>query len=244
MNPKTQAKPRKDIYYVAVDVDLVALDTLTPWLEHYGLTLEDMPKPKEGELWTDYSKVIAEHPKAKPSDKYHRPHDFWRDGSIYREAQPTSGFKEFLQALKTFVEDNSDKEVRFFFCSTCIPSHKTEKEFSVNCHYGDIVTGGFVDTSCKYLVDFDLLIDDSVLQGLSAIEAGKRVLLSPGPGVNLDEIALGSPFETAIGHMTVLGDDKQHNSYGTWYPWFNCLRSEYKQEILAEITGFETGADE
>ncbi len=185
MIPNTTAIARDKVYYVAVDIDLVALDTLTPWLAHYGLTVDDV-KPTEGKIWTDIVSVIEE--KAEPSSVYERPYDYWCDGSIYENAHPHRDFMKFLGFMNNHIRATTKKEVRFFFCSTCVSSHKPEKLHRVKQVYGDVVQG-FVDTSCKHLVDFDLLLDDSPDQCVNAAIAGKRAMLCPSPANNLEELS-------------------------------------------------------
>ena len=38
MYHKGEVLPREEIFVIAVDADLTMLDTLTPWLAHFGLT--------------------------------------------------------------------------------------------------------------------------------------------------------------------------------------------------------------
>lgn len=209
MNPYTKALLRDETYNVAVDVDLTALDTLTPWLSLYGLDVQDV-KPIDGDCWGDIAEVIKRKAIIKEGESIGDPIDYWRDPKTYEKCQPMAGFYEFLKSLEDSLYRETGKYVRFFWCSTCIASHKDAKVKRLKELFGEDMVAGFVDTSCKHLVDFDLLIDDSPKQVLAALETGKSALLAPSPSNNKGVVRkmyvemASRPTQSRVGKLVIL----------------------------------------
>lgn len=215
---------RKGVFNVAVDVDLTLLDTLTPWLEAFGLTIDDLNKiDNSASDWTDLSPWLDEHGISNP--KYSKSYEFWNDGSIYETAKENPGVVFFLKELKRWIEENTDYECNMFICSTCTVGHKEQKMKRIKELTGDMFKG-FVDTSEKYLVDYDLLVDDSPNQNLNSFRAGKFSLLVPTPMNNVKNV-----YDTCIkedlvngGSCGVIlalgGDDVDHPDFGSKYNEF------------------------
>lgn len=169
---------------IAVDVDLTLLDTLTPWLDHYGVKLSDI-NPHDELVWKDLSPWLEEH--GTPSDKYEKPYAYWNDPLTYIDAKLNEGVFEFLKYLETFILQETQFDVNFFICSSCTVHHKVAKMLRIKELCGDFFNG-FVDTADKHLVDFDILFDDSPDQILNAAIAGKFGVLVPTPMNNVDKL--------------------------------------------------------
>ena len=155
MSPKPHssyhALSRKASINIAVDVDLTLLDTLTPWLEAYGVDIEDIDYHDE-QVWQDLSPWLEEHATAHPNWK--KPYEYWNDPLTYIDAKLNPGVMEFLKELETYINTNTEFEANFFICSSCTVHHKVAKDLRIKELCGDFFQG-FVDTADKLLVDFD-----------------------------------------------------------------------------------------
>lgn len=245
------AKNRKGVINIAVDVDLTLLDTLTPWLEAFGLTIDDLNKiDNRASDWTDLSPWLDEHGVSNP--KYSKSYEFWNDGSIYKTAKENPGVVFFLKELKRWIEENTDYECNMFICSTCTVGHKEQKVKRIKELFGNMFNG-FVDTSEKYLVDYDLLIDDSPNQNLNSFRAGKVSLLVPTPMnnvKNVHEISVKENLNNIEGYGAIIalgGVDIEHPEFGSkynefWASFYNekkTKRNSILRSILQKVVDYK-----
>lgn len=172
MYHKGEVLPREEIFVIAVDADLTMLDTLTPWLAHFGLTLKDVPPP-EHEVCRDLVPWIEQNAK---KNNWEFPLDWWKNPKNYENVGSIPNCMEFLKDLASIVESLTSKTVQFIVVSSCFPEHESAKWKRIDELYPDIFSAK-ISTSSKHFVDFDLIIDDSVGVALNCLQAGKMVIM-------------------------------------------------------------------
>jgi 5'(3')-deoxyribonucleotidase len=128
---------------VAIDVDLTFVDTLTPYLEwfkkHTGKTVPQSVYEGSYDLNPYYEQNGVDG------------HAFWKQTDLYDGLVPLPGAVAKLAELSEIAD--------IVFVSKCYPEHITSKvnmlkKFCLFPHE-------FIATGAKWLVDYDLLIDDS-----------------------------------------------------------------------------------
>lgn len=128
---------------VAVDVDLTFVDTLTPYLDWF--------KQRAGRAVPQ-----SVYEEAYDLNPYYEQngvdgHAFWKQGDLYDGLVPLPGAVAKLAELSVVAN--------IVFVSKCYPEHITSKvnmlkKFCLFPH-------DFIAAGAKWLVDYDLLIDDS-----------------------------------------------------------------------------------
>lgn len=164
---------RSDIFVLAVDVDLTLVDSLSTWLKATGLdiTVQDLPKPEIDQVldlapWFEQKGVKD-------------PLSYWKGDAVYDGMRINHSFRDFLCNLTYWLEEKTGKKVETIIVSSCFPEHEASKRKLVKSVFGDKVP--FISTSAKHMVDFDLIIDDSMGVAFNCISAGKNVLHAPSP---------------------------------------------------------------
>lgn len=172
MYHKGEVLPREEIFVIAVDADLTMLDTLTPWLAHFGITLKDVPPP-EHEVCRDLVPWIEQNAK---KNNWEFPLDWWKNPKNYENVSAIPNCLEFLKDLAHIIESRTSKTVQFIVVSSCFPEHEDAKWKRIDELYPDMFSAK-ISTSSKHYVDFDLIIDDSVGVALNCLQAGKKVIM-------------------------------------------------------------------
>lgn len=169
---------RSDIFVLAIDVDLTLVDSLTPWLEHVSteekrFTLHDIPEPSPDEV-TDLVPWFREMGVSDPLE-------YWK-GDIYSQhygCEVNLSFKNFYRQLVHQIAFHTGKKVETIVVSSCFPEHENSKRDLVKRVFK--ADTPFISTSAKHMVDFDLIIDDSLGVAFNCLMAGKNVLHAPSP---------------------------------------------------------------
>lgn len=128
---------------VAIDVDLTFVDTLTPYLEWFKKhTGKAVPQAVyEGSY--DLNPYFAENGVDG--------HAFWKQADLYDNVVPLPGAVAKLAELSEVAD--------IVFVSKCYPEHITSKVNMLNKFC--LFPHDFIAAGAKWLVDYDLLIDDS-----------------------------------------------------------------------------------
>lgn len=135
---------------IAIDVDVNIIDNLTPWFQWAGLSQEQIERAKAEN--GSFDKFIKTEFMVDPSgDKHHiDPISYWKQRDLYENATLLPGVKECIDYLETQAE--------VVFVTTCFAEHKESKQKFLNHHFPDIP---IIDTTHKYYVNFDAIIDDN-----------------------------------------------------------------------------------
>lgn len=168
---------RDQVWVVAADVDLTLLDTLTPWLDHFGVKKCDIPVPAEG-VCQDLVPWITENRTKNFQDDVL---GWWKNGEIYREAQPLNNVGTFLSQFAECLESESGFPVQLILVSSCFPEHEAAKWARVEELFPNTFSAK-ISTSSKHFVDFDVIIDDSIGVAKNCLDAGKFVIM-PNTGL-------------------------------------------------------------
>jgi len=148
---------------IAIDVDGVCADLITPWLRRYNCDWEDNLQPEQ----------IHEY----RIEKFVRPecgmaiYDYINDPSIYDEVLPIEGAIEGVRRLRAKGHD---------ICfATASPASAMGRKFYWLSRFGFLKTiDEYIEISAKHLLRVDALIDDNPDMIL-------KMLRSPGAGVGL-----------------------------------------------------------
>lgn len=208
---------RSDIFVLAIDVDLTLVDSLTPWFssvscEHGAVRLELLEKPQPDDVvdlvpWFE-SMGVAD------------PLSYWKQANLYDKMKPNRSFILFCRDLIERLQFHTGKKVSPIIVSSCFPEHEASKRDFVKPIFGDEVP--FISTSAKHMVDFDLIIDDSMGVAFNCISAGKNVLHAPSPLSNPSKGTRMNP------HFFHPGYDGK-----TWpYNWDSVEANELVKELL------------
>lgn len=228
MIPLSCSKTFRESFNIALDIDLTLLDTLTPWLNVYGATIDQL-NPNDESIWEDLSGWLETN--FAPHPKYKKPYEFWNDPEVYHTAKMFEGTIEFLKKFSDHVSYLTNSNVNYFYVSTCTAKHKDAKVKRVNDLLGEIVKGGFIDTKCKHLADFDLIFDDSPHQCISISKAGKRAFLMPAPMNNIEAIK----EQEKLFYGTPIAYHPNEVKYGEFFSWFVNNDNDVQREIVRAI---------
>lgn len=164
---------RSDIFVLAIDVDLTLVDSLSTWVKATGLeiTIQDLPEPEIDQVldlapWFEQKGVKD-------------PLSYWKGADVYDGMRVNRSFVDFYQTLCFWLEKKLEKRVETIVVSSCFPEHENSKRQLVKSVFGE--RAPFISTSAKHMVDFDLIIDDSMGVAFNCISAGKNVLHAPSP---------------------------------------------------------------
>jgi 5'(3')-deoxyribonucleotidase len=163
---------REKLFIVAFDCDLTLLETLTPWLNFFGLSLDEVPRAEPGVV-SDLSPWIR---KNRRKNFEIEPTDWWKMPGVYKNAQPLPGVFHFIQDLQEMLEKETSKEVRFVVVSSCHPEHINEKWMRIEELF-PMMFDAKIPTSSKHYVDFDLLFDDSLGVLQNCVDSGKHIVV-------------------------------------------------------------------
>lgn len=170
---------RSEVFVLAVDVDLTLVDSLTSWLEYYNsnqgssFTMHDLPEPEPDEI-IDLVPWFKERGISDPLE-------YWK-GDIYSQFYGHTvnvSFRHFLRKLVFQLGNATGKVVETIVVSSCFPEHENSKRDLVRRVFR--AETPFISTSAKHMVDFDLIIDDSLGVAFNCLMAGKNVLHAPSP---------------------------------------------------------------
>lgn len=162
---------RSKTFVIAVDADLTMFNTLSPWLNHFGIGDIPLPIPKEDEC-IDLVHHIEEHSGVIPAESV----KWWHNPAVYTNLELLNGFKEFLDRLEDLISGMTGLEVSFIVVSSCFPSHEEAKWKEIERLMPNFFDAK-ISTSSKHYVDFDLIIDDSMGVAKNCVAAGKVVFL-------------------------------------------------------------------
>lgn len=165
---------RSDVFVLAIDVDLTLVDSLSPWVKMFNIGVESLPTPEPDEVldlvpWMQGMGI-------------NNPLSYWKRSDLYDDMKPNQSFIMFCKRLVASLKFYTGKEVETIVVSSCFPEHENSKRELVKRVFGDKTP--FISTSAKHLVDFDLIIDDSMGVAFNCISAGKNVLHAPNPMSN------------------------------------------------------------
>lgn len=208
---------RSDIFVLAIDVDLTLVDSLTPWLEsvrtEYGaIRVEGLPSPQSDEVldlvpWLQGMGVKD-------------PLSYWKCCDLYDEMEVNSSFIMFYRELVSSLKFHTGKEVETIVVSSCFPEHENSKRGLIKRVFGDKTP--FISTSAKHLVDFDLIVDDSMGVAFNCISAGKNVLHAPSP---LSNPSRGTRINPHFFHPG-------YDGKGWPFSWFGVDATQLVKELL------------
>lgn len=164
---REEIKKREDVFVVAVDVDLTLVDSLTPWVEDLGFDISFLPTAEPDEAldlvpWFRSKGVVD-------------PLSWWHKPDLYDNLQPDDKMLMFLSELTPAIRRATGKQVEIVVVSSCFPEHEASKRKFIRKYLPS--SSGFISTSSKHFVDYDLIIDDSMGICMNSIERGKKVIL-------------------------------------------------------------------
>lgn len=169
---------RSDIFVLAVDVDLTLVNSLSSWLESippefgsFGARNLPAPQPDEAMDLVPWMQSLG----------VNDPLSYWKRDDLYDDMKPIPSFMTFYLDLVSNLKFHTGKKVETIIVSSCFPEHESSKRRFVKRVFGD---APFISTSAKHMVDFDLIIDDSMGVAFNCISAGKNVLHAPNPMSN------------------------------------------------------------
>lgn len=197
---------RSDIFVLAIDVDLTLVDSLSTWFEAVSspeaeFKVSEVPNPQPDQVidlapWLESGGVAT-------------PLSYWEGGLIYDNMKPNESFMQFYHDLCQALEDVTGKRVETIVVSSCFPEHEKSKRQLVKRTFGDNTP--FISTSAKHMVDFDLIIDDSLGVAFNCIGAGKNILHAPSP---LADPSLGTRLNKHFFHPGYNGCQWPYSWYG------------------------------
>lgn len=197
---------RSDIFVLAIDVDLTLVDSLSTWFRAVSspkseIKITEVPTPQPDQV-VDLAPWLEERGVVDPLR-------YWMGSDIYDHTPVNGSFIQFYNDLCQALEDVTGKRVETIVVSSCFPEHENSKRDLVKRTFD--ANTPFISTSAKHMVDFDLIIDDSLGVAFNCIGAGKNILHAPSP---LADPSLGTRLNKHFFHPGYNGCQWPYSWYG------------------------------